>query len=121
MAQMYNVFHVNDSTFNEYGHIKPSLNTPYMFIMVQTSKCPHCTAAKPAFQALSNKLIGHPVVTMAVFEMDKDTKLSSRLKNFVPLRGVPSYFLYKDNRYYKEYNGDRTEYDLLEFLKNNCV
>ena len=78
-------------------------------IMLQSSWCKHCSAAKPEFQAFANATEGRVFCATVQVDGERDTEkaLARRIKTIKPnLRGYPDYLLYKNGiRIDKEIQG----------------
>ena len=114
--------YLENHDFNSTGNL---INTDIpknipVVIMLQTSWCPHCTNAKPAFQDFANKHKGK--VFCATIQQDGEREseriLGARLQQLKPtFRGFPDYLLYVNGRLVsKEINGRGVE-DLEEFAE----
>lgn len=111
---MRNVTTITGRLFQQNGM---NLGTPYTFVMIQSSGCPHCQMAKPDFQLLANMLGNDPVITLATVQADAERDLYMTLNKMLKMQGVPAYFLFKDGRLVAEYTGNRTQRDMVEFLQ----
>jgi thiol-disulfide isomerase/thioredoxin len=87
-------------------------------IMLQSSWCPHCTSAKPDFQAFAEATAGHVFCATVQADGDRHSEkaLGKRIKTLKPgFRGFPDYVLYKNGyRIDKEIKG-RSVRDLRDF------
>jgi len=98
------IAYLENNDFNENGDlINPQIpkNIPTV-IMFQASWCPHCTAAKPAFQKFANKHEGRVfcATIQADGERESEKALSRRATQFIPgFRGFPEYVLYINGKY----------------------
>jgi thiol-disulfide isomerase/thioredoxin len=114
------IAYLEDSDFDENGNITnndiPS-NIPVV-VMLQSSWCPHCTTAKPAFQKFANASEG------AVFcatiqsdgEKDSEKKLGKRISSIKSnFRGFPDYVLFMNKKIVDKEIGGRSVDDLKKF------
>ena len=70
-------------------------------VMLQASWCPHCTSARPEFQAFADATAGHVfcATVQADGEFPSEKALAKRIKTLKPnFRGFPDYILYKNGR-----------------------
>jgi thiol-disulfide isomerase/thioredoxin len=103
-----------------------SLNNPLIptdkpvIIMLQSSWCPHCTSAKPAFQQFANENVGKVFCATIQSDGDRDSekelgkRISSIKKGF---RGFPDYLLYKNGKLVPVEIKGRSVKHLEEFSK----
>lgn len=106
------IAYLEDMDFDSKGNLvnKDIPTDVPVVIMLQTSWCPHCTSAKPAFQQFANKYKGK--VFCATIQSDGDRasekKLGERIKTDIKknFRGYPDYVLYENGKNVnKEING----------------
>lgn len=76
-------------------------NDKNVVVMIQTSRCGHCTRAKPAFQNFAEKYQGK--IICATIQADGDTedekKLGNRINELVPeFVGYPDYCLFVNGK-----------------------
>lgn len=111
----------NDDIGSDGGLKNPDIPTNIpVIIMLQSSWCPHCTTAKPAFQQFANENNGK--VFCATIQADGDRqsekelgkRISSIKKGF---RGFPDYLLYKNGKLTPHNIKGRSVKDLEEFSK----
>jgi len=73
-------------------------------IMLQTSWCPHCTNAKPAFQKFAEKHQGKVFCATIQADGDRESEKklgkAERIKNGIKpnFRGFPDYVLYENGK-----------------------
>ena len=95
------VAYLEDQDFDKDGNLiaQGIPNGVPVVIMLQSSWCPHCTSAKPEFQAFAEATEGY--VFCATIQVDGDRPsekaLGDRIKILKPrFRGFPDYLLYKN-------------------------
>lgn len=98
-----NVAYLEDFDFNSTGDlINPQIPKDLpVVIMLQSSWCPHCTSAKPAFQEFANKHAGKIfcATIQADGERESEKKLGKRVGTLkTNFRGFPDYLLYKGGK-----------------------
>jgi len=89
-------------------------------IMVQSSHCGHCIAAKPAFQsfARANKGKVFCATIQADGERESERQLGQILNNIKPsFRGFPDYLGYKNGKKVNKEIGGRGVKDLQDFSR----
>lgn len=72
-----------------------------VIIMMQSSWCPHCTLAKPAFQEFANANEGKVFCATIQADGDRESEkaLGKRAKQLKPgFRGFPEYVLYQGGK-----------------------
>ena len=111
------VFYMEDGDFDEKGNtttINP--NTP-LFILLQSSRCYHCTESKPAFQALAVKY--KDSIKCGTIQIDSPRTTPAFVKKmqyiYPDLVGFPSYILYFKGKKIV-YDGNRTVQDMETFI-----
>ena len=94
----YPIMYLDDNDFKGDRLVLPNniQNEKNVVVMLQTSWCPHCTNAKPAFQKFAED---NPSIICATIQSDGDTeaekKLGNRIQQIVPeFRGYPDYCLF---------------------------
>lgn len=111
------VFYMEDSDFDEKGNTTTiSQNTP-LFILIQSSRCFHCTQSKPAFQDLGVKYKGSILCGTIQMDSPRTTpQLVNKIQYIYPdLVGFPSYILYYKGRKIV-YDGNRSLEDMEAFI-----
>lgn len=99
----YPIMYLDDNDFQGDKLVLPNniQNQKNVVVMLQTSWCPHCTHAKPAFQQFAEKYQGK--VICATIQADGDTdaekKLGKRIDQIVPdFQGFPDYCLFVNGK-----------------------
>jgi thiol-disulfide isomerase/thioredoxin len=87
-------------------------------VMIQSAGCGHCTAAKPEFQKLANRLVNSDIQAYTV-QADTDPKAARAIAKMVPgFRGFPTFITMMNGNYVATYpGGARTADDIENFLK----
>ena len=101
MSTLYHpVWYLEDKDINSKGELVvfPDKN---VVVMLQTSWCPHCTNAKPAFQQFAEQY--QDQIICATIQADGDTeeekKLGKRIKQILPsFQGFPDYCLFVNGK-----------------------
>ena len=95
-------------------------NVPVV-IMFQASWCGHCKHTKPTFQQLCNENKGK-IFCATVQDDEKSGRQQQVSKMFSngfpgvdPIRGYPTFLGYKNGKFVKEYNGNRSKQSLYDF------
>jgi len=93
-------------------------NEKKVVVMFQTSWCPHCTNAKPAFQKFADEYKNE--VICATVQADGDTEeeklLGKRINQIIPgFRGFPDYCLFIKGKRVDKQIKNRTVQGLVEF------
>lgn len=116
----YPIMYLDDNDFRGDKLALPNnmQNQKPVIIMSQTSWCPHCTNAKPAFQEFADKYQNQ--VFCATIQGDGDTeeekKLGKRIKEINPsFRGFPDYCLFINGKRVDKQLKSRTVQGLIEF------
>ena len=116
----YPIMYLDDNDFRGVQLALPNdmQNQKPVIIMLQTSWCPHCTSAKPAFQEFADKYQNQ--VICATIQADGDTeeekKLGKRIKEIDPsFRGFPGYCLFINGKRVDKQLKSRTVQGLIEF------
>lgn len=92
------------------------------FLMFGVPWCPHCTAAKPQFEALSSGTsgstvtIGERTVSVRYVNPEQDPAAAANYQ----IDGYPTFFLVKDGQPLK-YPGARTTAAFQQFLQENLA
>lgn len=95
------------------------------FIMFGVPWCPHCTSAKPQFEALgsgssgssgSTATIGERTVSVRYVNPEQDPKAAENYQ----IDGYPTFFLVKNGQALK-YPGARTTAGFRQFLQENLA
>jgi len=87
-------------------------------IMIQSTGCGHCTAAKPEYQKLGDMMQGSGVGVYTV-QADTDSKAAKAVAEMVPgFRGFPTFVLFRDGQYVATHNGPRTADALAAFVQS---
>lgn len=91
------------------------------FIMFGVPWCPHCTSAKPQFEALSSApgsivTIGERTVSVRYVNPEQDPSAAANYQ----IDGYPSFFLVKNGQPLK-YPGARTTAGFRQFLQENLA
>jgi thioredoxin-like negative regulator of GroEL len=91
------------------------------FIMFGVPWCPHCTSAKPQFEALSSGsgstvTIGERTVSVRYVNPEQDPSAAANYQ----IDGYPTFFLVKDGQALK-YPGARTTTGFQQFLQENLA
>jgi len=126
---LYPVAYLDNNDFQEEklpnGKIEHKLVLPNnihndkdVVVMLQTSWCPHCTSAKPAFQKFAKQY--EKEIFCATIQADGDTdeekKLGKRIEKIVPgFRGFPEYCLFVKGKRVDKQIKHRTVEGLIEF------
>ena len=99
----YPIMYLDDNDFQGDKLVLPNnlQNQKNVVVMLQTSWCPHCTDAKPAFQEFAEKY--QDKIICATIQPDGDTQeeknLGDRIKQIVPdFRGFPDYCLFVNGK-----------------------
>ena len=99
----YPILHLDDNDFQGDKLVLPDnlQNQKNVVVMLQTSWCPHCTNAKPAFQSFAEQ--NQDRILCATIQADGDTedekKLGKRIKQIVPdFQGFPDYCLFVNGK-----------------------
>lgn len=99
----YPIMYLDDNDFQGDKLVLPNnaQNEKKVVVMLQTSWCPHCTHAKPAFQEFAEKYQDR--IICATIQSDGDTdaekKLGKRIEQIVPgFRGYPDYCLFVNGK-----------------------
>ena len=101
MSTLYHpVWYLENKDINSNGELVvfPDKN---VVVMLQTSWCPHCTNAKPAFQQFAEQY--QDQIICATIQADGDTedekKLGKRIDQIVPdFQGFPDYCLFVNGK-----------------------
>ena len=118
----YPVANLEDSDFDSQGNIinSEALQYPVVVVMAQSSWCPHCTNAKPAFQEFANKY-GNKILVATIQadgERPSEKALGKRIASLIPgFRGFPEYALFKNGKFVTSKIKGRGVSDLEEFMK----
>jgi thiol-disulfide isomerase/thioredoxin len=95
----YPIMYLDDNDFQGDRLVLPNniQNEKNVVVMLQTSWCPHCTNAKPAFQEFAENHQNQ--IICATIQSDGDTdaekKLGKRIEQIVPgFQGYPDYCLF---------------------------
>jgi len=90
------------------------------FIMFGVPWCPHCTSAKPQFEALGSGssivTIGERTVSVRYVNPEQDPTAAANYQ----IDGYPTFFLVKDGQALK-YPGARTTVGFQRFLEENLA
>ena len=91
-------------------------NEKPVLVMYYANWCGHCKRAKPEFQKLKDEYKGNVELIMIDCELDENKKLveSAKIEGFPTIRYYPSGM----NEAYKEYTGERTYSNFVEYLGN---
>jgi len=114
------VAYLEDSDFDSAGNLTNSQipkDIP-VIIMAQTTWCPHCTNAKPAFQEFANKNEGKVfcVTIQADGDRPSEKALGKRMKTiYKDFRGFPEYLYYKGGKRVDKKIKGRGVNDLQDF------
>jgi len=116
----YPIMYLDDNDFRGVQLVLPNdmQNQKPVIIMLQTSWCPHCTSAKPAFQQFADKYQNQ--VICATIQADGDTeeekKLGKRIKEINPnFRGFTDYCLFVNGKRTDKQLKSRSVQGLIEF------
>jgi len=91
-----------------------------VFVKFYHPNCGHCVAMKDAWNNMSKELKNKYDGDMSIIEVHADAipKINNTIKNNIP--GYPTIMkIDKGGKIKKEYNGDRSQNDMMEFIKNN--
>ena len=116
----YPIMYLDNNDFKGDRLVLPNdmQNQKDVVVMLQTSWCPHCTDAKPAFQKFADQYKNE--VFCATIQADGDSpdekKLGKRIKEIVPgFRGFPDYCLFVKGKRVDKQIQNRTVQGLVEF------
>jgi thiol-disulfide isomerase/thioredoxin len=114
------VIYLEDDDFSNDGKFLHDTDK-HVIILIQANYCGYCTQIKPAYKELAKNL-GKKFVFCTV-QMDGNEKgaslLADKLRNFIPnFNGVPMVVSYKNNRFNKEYQGDRSLISMTAFCES---
>ena len=116
----YPIMYLDDNDFQGDNLVLPNniQNDKNVVIMLQTSWCPHCTSAKPAFQQFADQ----NQIICATIQADGDTeaekKLGKRIKQIVPeFRGFPDFCLFVKGKRVNKQIKNRNIQGLIEFAQ----
>lgn len=112
--------YLTNTDFDDNGDLTINRKNDICIIMIQASFCGYCKMALPTYQQLAdaNK---NPNVFYATIHGDGKEKgeaeLNQRIKKIdKTFRGYPSFVAYKNGKYVKTYNGDRSMDSLKKFV-----
>lgn len=116
----YPIMYLEDTDFQGNNLVLPDniQNQKNVVVMFQTSWCPHCTSAKPAFQKFADdyqsKIICATV--QGDGEREGEKALGKKVKQFIPnFRGYPDYCLFVKGKPVNKQIKDRSVQGLIEF------
>jgi thioredoxin-like negative regulator of GroEL len=110
-----NVAHIEDGDISPDGKLKINSNGKPVVVMISGNFCGYCTKFKPEFQKAVNKVNSKAI--MATIVIDEEKKLGKELSNYIPkFRGVPMVVVFKNQKYFKTYEGPRESGPLIEFI-----
>ena len=91
---------------------------PLGIVMLQSKGCGHCTAAKPEYQKLADRLQNVQGVQAYTVQADTDSQAMKAMSQMIPgFRGFPTYALFRDGRYLATYDGPRTADAIMTFIE----
>jgi AhpC/TSA family len=113
--------HLENHDFTQDGRLKAEIHEGLpVFVMIQSSKCYHCTVAKPEFVKLYNEFHGRGLKIMTISgdgKRQSEIALINRITTIYPgFIGYPAYMLFLPDGRKLSYNGERDAYSLSQFL-----
>lgn len=113
------IFFLEDNDFTRDGAMIYKTHKPVL-IMIMNSGCPHCHNAAPEFVKFAK---GAKDVLSAVIMTDgapSERALGARVeKGIAPkMRGVPTFVLFRNGKYIKTFEGDRTAREFAKFASS---
>jgi thiol-disulfide isomerase/thioredoxin len=116
----YPVMYLDDTDFKGTTLVLPdnAQNDKPVVVMLQTSWCPHCTTAKPAFQQFADENQGKIICAtiQADGEKPEEKALGNKVKEIIPgFRGFPDYCLFVKGKRVDKQIKNRSVQDLVEF------
>lgn len=114
------IIELKNNAFDK-NKIKQLLTKKVCLVGVFSKLCIHCQNMKPQWEYLKTKLKNSKCNGL-LLEIDSD-QLNyvdfSSLKNSI--KGFPSIMIFKNGKFAKEYNGNRTSNDMFKFFKPYMV
>ena len=114
------IIKLNNPEFNR-KYINELISKNICFIGVFSKLCIHCKNMKPEWEKLKHKLKKFNCNAI-LLEIDSSYLYSLGNNNLLKqVNGLPTILIYKNNKLIKEYNGNRTNTDILNFFKPYLV
>ena len=111
---MLKVYEIDDKNINLFNDNVAKSNS---FLKVHNPMCGHCRAMEQDWNNFTNNIKKNYRGKLNVFNMHSDALPYSNKKYTGTIHGFPTIKLLKENGEEVEYNGDRSESDLLNFCK----
>jgi len=115
---LQNVAYLEDGDISPDGKLKIPDNGKPVVIMLQGTFCGYCHKIAPDFQQATNALKDKANIATIVIDEQKQLgkEAASYIHNF---KGVPTIVIFKNGKYSKTYEGNRTAPDIIEFVNKN--
>jgi thiol-disulfide isomerase/thioredoxin len=114
-----NVVMLEDHDVDQNGTFVFEMNKSVL-VMAKASWCGYCKTASPAFGEAAKKLRGRVVCACIQQDAgDSEAKLCDRIKKFVAIPGFPTFFLVKNGKIVKTFNGNRDAKSFVDFALSN--
>lgn len=102
--------------FDPDGHLVDV--TEPVFVMIQSTRCGHCTMAKPAFQQLADEKIVRCMTIHGDGERPSERAIVPILNKIYPdFKGYPSYLLFMPDGRRIPYMGPRDVHSMRNFIR----
>lgn len=89
-----------------------------MLVLFYANWCPHCQMFEPTWKKITEKL--HPKRNIQVAEIEF-SNMSAIPNKYKKVKGFPTIQVMKGGKVISEYNGLRTEQDVLDFALRHIV
>lgn len=112
------IAYLERTDFTDDGRLVERLNREPAFVMFQTSRCGHCSAAKPEFQRLADRGVVRCFTAQLDGERASERAIGDIVRTVYPgFRGYPSYALYPGyGRPMTPYDGPRDADSMQRFV-----
>ena len=115
-----NIVNETDPTANI---LAPSQKEPtkVFLVMVMADWCGHCKQTEPKYKQVADELKDDLSVQVCIADTtgdrDSEKAMAVKVKKFFPkFRGFPHICMYKDGKFVKNYEGNRSVQDLKNFV-----
>lgn len=92
---------------------------PPVLIFVVSKHCGFCQMLEPVLESIMSQSENDSSIAVAKIESDYLDELDFQKENPIQVRGVPTIVLSSGEKVYKEYGGDRSKSDLLNWYEEN--